>query len=85
MINIESISCEEYEKALIKKETLRKELFDTKMQMVFNKFNEDVLKELIEKEKDLKKTYAKNQVLIRIYEIENDIERGVENDQHKGK
>lgn len=85
VIIIENISYEEYEKALIKKEELRKEMLDVKMQMVFNKFNEDILKELIEKEKVIKKLYAKNQVLIRTYEIENDIERGKENDQHKGK
>ena len=53
--------------------------------MTLNKSNPEVLKELTEKEQEFLNIMRKNIFIIKKYELENDIERGKENDQHKGK
>jgi len=85
LIIIENISYENYIQALENKEVIRKSLLDIRFQIAINKFNQDILNELTKKEQELVKMMRKNFLTIKSYELENNIERGIENDKHKGK
>ena len=55
------------------------------MQMVFEKNNPEKLQLLAQQIQNLKSKMTLNMVLIKTYELKNEIERGEKNDKHKGK